>query len=113
MSSWSGKSVGNVVIGNLIARGGMAEVYQGRHITLERDVAVKIMRDHVEEDAESRRRFEREAQVVANLSHPNNHPNPRLQPAGWASLPRDGTNPGRFARRVSKSPSKARRKTSP
>ncbi len=71
MSSWSGRTVGNVVIGNLIARGGMAEVYLGRHATLERDVAVKIMRDHVDEDPESRRRFEREAQVIASLSHPN------------------------------------------
>lgn len=71
MSTWNGKTLGNVVIGNLIARGGMAEVYSGNHATLKRDVAVKIMRDHVEEDPDSRARFAREARVVASLSHPN------------------------------------------
>lgn len=71
MSTWSGKALGNVLIGDLIARGGMAEVYRGKHIKLNRSVAVKIMRDHVEEDPDSRARFDREARVVASLSHPN------------------------------------------
>lgn len=71
MSTWSGKSLGNVLIGDLIARGGMAEVYYGKHSTLNRNVAVKIMRDHVEEDPDSRTRFAREARVVAGLDHPN------------------------------------------
>jgi len=71
MSSWSGKIVGKVRISELIARGGMAEVYLGEHAALNRKVAVKIMRDHVDQDPELRSRFEREAQVVANLHHPN------------------------------------------
>ncbi|MBI3164979.1 MAG: serine/threonine protein kinase, partial [Chloroflexi bacterium] len=71
MSTWSGKSLGNVTIGELIARGGMAEVYRGTHTTLKRDVAVKIMRDHVEDDPETRARFEREARAIAKLEHPN------------------------------------------
>lgn len=71
MSSWSGKTLGNVVIKEMIARGGMAEVYNGTHTTLQRNVAVKIMRDHVEEDPDSRARFDREARVVAGLDHPN------------------------------------------
>ncbi|HMZ07434.1 MAG TPA: protein kinase [Anaerolineales bacterium] len=71
MSTWSGKTLGKVLIGDLIARGGMAEVYYGMHTTLNRKVAVKIMRDHVEDDPETRARFEREAQVVASLHHPN------------------------------------------
>ncbi len=71
MSSWSGKSFGNVTIGELIARGGMAEVYRGIHTMLRRDVAVKIMRDHVEDDPETRARFEREARAIAKLEHPN------------------------------------------
>jgi len=71
MSIWSGKTLGNVQIGDLIARGGMAEVYKGMHSTLNRKVAVKIMREHVEEDPDSRARFAREARVVANLDHPN------------------------------------------
>ena len=71
MSTWSGKTLGNVLIGDLIARGGMAEVYYGVHSNLKRRVAVKIMRDHVEEDPDSRTRFAREARVVATLDHPN------------------------------------------
>lgn len=71
MSSWNGKTLGKVRIGEMIARGGMAEVYHGEHALLNRKVAVKIMRDHVDEDPETRKRFEREAQVMANLHHPN------------------------------------------
>lgn len=71
MSSWNGKTIGKVQIGEMIARGGMAEVYYAEHIPLNRKVAVKIMRDHVDDDPESRARFEREARVVAGLHHPN------------------------------------------
>ncbi|MBK8782036.1 MAG: protein kinase [Anaerolineales bacterium] len=49
----------------------MAEVYFGEHTTLKRRVAVKIMRDHVDGDPETRMRFEREARVVAGMRHPN------------------------------------------
>ncbi|HUM25249.1 MAG TPA: protein kinase, partial [Anaerolineales bacterium] len=55
----------------MIARGGMAEVYLGEHTTLNRKVAVKIMRDHVDSDPDNHVRFEREARVVAGLRHPN------------------------------------------
>ncbi len=71
MSNWTGKTLGKVKIGEFIARGGMAEVYLGEHTTLNRKVAVKIMRDHVDADPDNHRRFEREAQVVASLRHPN------------------------------------------
>lgn len=71
MPLWTGKTLNKVQIGELIARGGMAEVYFGEHTSLQRMVAVKIMRDHVDGDTETRMRFEREARVVANLRHPN------------------------------------------
>jgi len=71
MPNWNGKTLGKVKIGEFIARGGMAEVYLGEHTTLNRKVAVKIMRDHVDADPNNHRRFEREAQVVASLRHPN------------------------------------------
>lgn len=71
MSTWTGKTFGNVVVGDLIARGGMAEVYHGIHTKLNRAVAVKIMRDHMDEDVDSRERFAREARVIASLEHPN------------------------------------------
>ncbi len=71
MANWTGKTLGKVKIGEFIARGGMAEVYLGEHATLDRKVAVKIMRDHVEAEPENHTRFEREARVVASLRHPN------------------------------------------
>ena len=71
MPLWTGKTLNKVQIGEMIARGGMAEVYFGEHTTLQRKVAVKIMRDHVDGDPETRMRFEREARVVASLRHPN------------------------------------------
>lgn len=71
MSDWNGKTIGNVQIREFIARGGMAEVYLGEHTSLNRKVAVKIMRDHVDHDPDTRMRFEREARVVASLRHSN------------------------------------------
>ena len=71
MPLWTGKTLNKVQIGEMIARGGMAEVYFGEHTTLNRKVAVKIMRDHVDGDPDTRIRFEREARVVASLRHPN------------------------------------------
>lgn len=71
MATWTGKTLGKVVIGELLARGGMAEVYLGEHGTLNRKVAIKIMRDHLDADPDNHLRFEREARVVANLRHPN------------------------------------------
>ncbi|MEK6751962.1 MAG: protein kinase [Chloroflexota bacterium] len=71
MPAWTGKTLNKVQIGEMIARGGMAEVYFGEHTSLNRKVAVKIMRDHVDGDPETRMRFEREARVVAGLRHPN------------------------------------------
>ncbi|HKJ37435.1 MAG TPA: protein kinase, partial [Anaerolineales bacterium] len=70
-NSWVGQTLGKVQIEALIARGGMAEVYLGTHITLERKVAVKIMRNPSEEHSDDLERFQREAKVVASLRHPN------------------------------------------
>ncbi len=71
MANLSGKTLNKVNVGELIARGGMAEVYVGEHTALRRKVAVKVMHEHVEADADNRRRFEREAQALAALRHPN------------------------------------------
>jgi tRNA A-37 threonylcarbamoyl transferase component Bud32 len=71
MANLSGKTLGKVQVGELIARGGMAEVYLGEHTALNRKVAVKVMREHVESDPDNRARFEREARTVAGLRHPN------------------------------------------
>jgi serine/threonine protein kinase len=49
----------------------MGEVYRARDTRLERDVAIKVMADHIASDPGMRHRFETEAKSVAALSHPN------------------------------------------
>src|ERR1044071_7211782 len=71
MPEWIGKTIGKVRIEREIARGGMAEVYLGTHLTLDRAVGVKVMHNFVESDPDQQSRFEREAKVVAGLRHPN------------------------------------------
>src|SRR6476660_592516 len=54
-----------------IGAGGMGEVYRARDTKLGRDVAIKVLPEAFAHDAERMARFEREAQVVASLNHPN------------------------------------------
>lgn len=55
----------------LIGRGGMANVYVGTDTRLQRRVAIKALRPEVAVDAESRKRFQREAHSVSAMGHPN------------------------------------------
>ena len=52
-------------------KGGMAFVYRARDLMLERDVAIKVLREDYTEDAIFQERFRQEAKAAANLSHPN------------------------------------------
>jgi tRNA A-37 threonylcarbamoyl transferase component Bud32 len=54
-----------------LGEGGMAAVYRARDLRLNREVAIKILREELTRDPEFLARFEREAQFVASLSHPN------------------------------------------
>ncbi len=54
-----------------IGHGGMATVYRGRDVNLDREVAVKVMHPHLRKTPEARARFTREARSVAKLRHPN------------------------------------------
>lgn len=55
-----------------IGAGGMGEVYRARQVSLERDVAVKLLSyNKFENRQEALERFQREAKVLAKLSHPN------------------------------------------
>jgi serine/threonine protein kinase len=54
-----------------IGAGGMGEVYRARDTRLKRDVAIKVLPEEFASDPERVRRFEREAEVVATLNHPN------------------------------------------
>lgn len=71
MAEWISQTIGRVRIDKYLARGGMAEVYMGTHLTLDRPVAVKVMHSYVESDPELLERFQREAKAVAGLRHPN------------------------------------------
>lgn len=55
----------------LIAHGGMGSVYRATHLSLERAVAIKILRAEFLADATARERFNREARAAARLKHPN------------------------------------------
>jgi serine/threonine protein kinase len=55
----------------LLGRGGMAEVYDGWDLRLNRAVAIKLLHPGVGSDAEARRRFDAEARAAASLNHPN------------------------------------------
>ncbi len=54
-----------------IGVGGMAIVYHGRDLMLERPVAVKVLRQDLSSDPSFREHFKQEARAAANLSHPN------------------------------------------
>ena len=54
-----------------LARGGMADVYQGQDTLLNRKVAIKVLHSQFSADEAFVKRFRREAQAAANLSHPN------------------------------------------
>ncbi len=58
-------------VGDLLGRGGMAEVHEGRDLRLGRRVAVKILRPDLARDPAFQARFRREAQSAASLNHPN------------------------------------------
>ncbi|HEX7740511.1 MAG TPA: Stk1 family PASTA domain-containing Ser/Thr kinase [Marmoricola sp.] len=62
---------GRYRVGPRIARGGMASVYEGTDLRLDRQVAIKIMHAGLADDPDFVRRFEREARSAAKLSHPN------------------------------------------
>ena len=57
-------------LGELIGRGGMAEVYLGRDTRLDRKVAIKLLKSNLAENEKFRTRFRQEAQSAARMSHP-------------------------------------------
>jgi serine/threonine-protein kinase len=61
---------GRYEIGELIGRGGMAEVHVGRDARLGRTVAIKLLRSDLAKDPSFQARFRREAQAAASLNHP-------------------------------------------
>ena len=67
----AGYSLGPYEIVAPIGAGGMGEVYRARDSRLDREVAIKVLPEHLAANSEALTRFEREAKAVAALSHPN------------------------------------------
>jgi eukaryotic-like serine/threonine-protein kinase len=66
-----GTRLGPYEVAALIGKGGMGEVYRAHDTKLNRDVALKVLPARFALDADRLVRFQREAQVLASLNHPN------------------------------------------
>jgi len=65
------KQLPQLDIGELIGQGGMGFVFKAKQRHLDRDVALKILHAELQQDPAFAKRFEREAQALAKLNHPN------------------------------------------
>ena len=66
-----GTQLGTHEITALLGKGGMGEVYRARDLKLKREVAIEILPEGFPRDADRVNRFQREAEVLASLNHPN------------------------------------------
>lgn len=66
-----GDRFGRYDVGEVLGRGGMGVVHLARHRDLQREVALKLLSPHLADDADHRRRFEREAQALGRLRSPH------------------------------------------
>jgi Tol biopolymer transport system component len=71
MALAAGTRLASFEIVDMVGAGGMGEVYRARDLRLERTVALKILPAHWADNSDMRQRFEREAQAVAAINHPN------------------------------------------
>src|SRR5687767_10509315 len=71
MTLQPGIRLGPYEILSTLGSGGMGEVYKARDTRLDRVVAIKVLPELFAADSDRAARFEREAQAVAALSHPN------------------------------------------
>ena len=67
----AGARLGAFEILGPLGKGGMGEVYRARDTDLGREVAVKVLPDHLAQDDRAAQRFEREAKALAALSDPH------------------------------------------
>src|SRR5438552_18778546 len=71
MTLTSGTRLGPYEIVAPLGAGGMGEVYRAKDPRLARDVAVKVLPQHLSSNPEVRARFEREAKTISSLNHPH------------------------------------------
>jgi eukaryotic-like serine/threonine-protein kinase len=67
----AGARLGPYEVLSSLGAGGMGEVYRARDTRLERTVAIKVLPEHLAQNADLRQRFEREARAVSSLNHPH------------------------------------------
>ncbi len=66
-----GQSLSRYQLTKLLGQGGMGAVFKARDVTLQRDVAIKIMHPHMANQPDFRERFLQEARTAARLDHPS------------------------------------------
>ena len=71
MSLTPGTDLGPYHVLGSLGAGGMGEVYRAHDTKLKREVAIKLLPDAFSQDADRLKRFQREAEVVASLTHPH------------------------------------------
>ncbi len=71
MALTTGTRIGNYEVIEPLGAGGMGEVYRARDTRLGRTAAIKALPESLAHEADRRARFEREAQLLASLNHPN------------------------------------------
>ena len=71
MAIGPGARIGPYEVTSLLGEGGMGKVWRARHSALKRDDALKVLPDDLASDADRLARFQREAQLLASLNHPN------------------------------------------
>ena len=71
MALQPGTTLGPYEILELAGAGGMGEVYKARDTRLDRTVAIKVLPAHASAISDLKQRFEREAQTIGSLKHPN------------------------------------------
>lgn len=65
-----GTKLGPYEVQSPLGAGGMGEVYRARDTRLDRDVAIKVLPQHLSANPEFKKRFDREARAISSLNHP-------------------------------------------
>jgi eukaryotic-like serine/threonine-protein kinase len=69
MADFIGRTLGNYRIDTLLGEGGIGSVYKGFDLSLQRDVAIKLIHPHLARRADFQQRFIQEARLMARLDH--------------------------------------------
>jgi ABC-type branched-subunit amino acid transport system substrate-binding protein/tRNA A-37 threonylcarbamoyl transferase component Bud32 len=69
--AWVGKTLGKYQVTSVLGRGAMGVVLKARDPLIERDVAIKVLADHLAADATALGRFLAEAKSAGKINHPN------------------------------------------